>query len=88
MSALCVLKHVITSSITALVLNISIFSSYVTVTYVIEAMAAANAWSLSDEWKKKKKNVQEHRQITDNTLAVCQSVRHVDYTLRLIMSSW
>ena len=48
-------------------------------------MAAANAWSLSDKWKK---NVQEQRQITDNTLAVCQSVRHVDYTLRLIMSSW
>ena len=63
--------------------------SYITVTYVIEAMAAANAWSLNKDWKaKKNNNVQEHRQIADHTLTVCQPVRHVDYTLRLIMLSW
>ena len=59
-------------------------------TYVIEAMAAANAWSLSNDRKAKKaKNVQKHRQIADHTLTVCQPVRHVvHYTPRLIMLSW
>ena len=76
----CVFKHVMPC----------VISSYVTVTYVIEAMAAANALSLSNEWKaKKNKNVQEHRQIADQTLTVCQPVRHVVYyTSRLIMLSW
>lgn len=53
-------------------------------------MAAANAWSLSNDWKgKKNNNVQEHRQIADHTLTVCQPVRRiVYYTPRLIMLSW
>lgn len=35
-------------------------------------MAAANAWSVSE--KKTNRNVQEHRQITDHSLAVRQTV--------------
>ena len=50
--------------------------SYVTVTYVIEAMAAANAWSLSIERKAKSRSVQGQRQITDHSLTVSQTVSH------------
>ena len=52
------------------------FLSYVTVTYVIEAMAAANAWSLSMERNEKSRNVQGQRQITDHSLTVSQTVSH------------
>ena len=48
--------------------------SFITVTYVIEAMAAANAWSLSIEQKEKSRNVQGQRQITDHSLTVSQTV--------------
>ena len=63
-------------------MNFNIAHSYITATYVIEAMAAANAWKISSDWKAKEKNVQKHRQITDHTLTVCKLVC---YSLRLMM---
>ena len=51
--------------------------SYITATYVIEAMAAANAWSLSDETEKetkKKRSVQENHQITNHNQTVSEPV--------------
>jgi len=62
-------------------MNFNVSHSYITVTYVIEAMAAANAWKISSDWKAKKKNIQKHRQISDHSLTVCKLVR---YSLRLM----